>query len=358
MIIRRIINRLRLFKAYCVYSKQSRKYMRLLGIKNKHVEGERQYFEKWKVLSKFVDVSSYRLYSHYCGNIPEIVPEHIGRIVIEPKLIPLKYRPYYEDKNMFPIIIGKENTPQTIICRIDGGTLLDADYNPINKSIDDYLVSYDRVVLKPSVNSCSGRDVRVFQRKGEKFYACGQGTELSEELLNEYGKDFVLQEAVRQHPSIAYLNKDSVNTIRIATYKSVKDESVHVLAAIIRIGKNGQYVDNAHAGGMFVGVDVKTGQLGEYACDQYGHKEKIWNGIDFSKEKIQIPNWEKVISFSQYVGKKVIHHRLLAMDISVNEEGNPVLIEYNLGGFSYWLFEFTNQKPLGDFTDEIIEFCS
>ena len=57
------------------------------------------------------------------------------------------------------------------------------------------------------------------------------------------------------------------------------------------------------------------------------------------------------------MSRKIIHHRLFAFDISVTTEGRPILIEYNLDAFSYWLFMFTGQKPLGEYTDEIIEFC-
>lgn len=39
----------------------------------------------------------------------------------------------------------------------------------------------------------------------------------------------------------------------------------------MRIGRNGKCLDNAHAGGMFVGV-TPSGQLAEYAYTEQGEK--------------------------------------------------------------------------------------
>lgn len=345
----------RLLKANYVYRKQSLSYMKLLGIPNKKVPGESEYKKKWKALSNKVDVISYRLYSHYCGSVPYIVPEGIGRIIIEEKLNPPRYRDYYNDKSLYPITLGEKVVPQTFICRINGSVLLDNKLKAFVGNVKSACFPSPRVILKPSIDSSSGRGIEIFDYTiGE--YTNGQVILTNEYLLN-YGNNFVLQEVIEQHHDLAFFNKTSLNTIRIATYRSVKDEKVHVLSAILRIGKAGSKVDNAHAGGRFAGIDILDGHLGNYTCDQYGNKAEKWNGIDFSVESFYIPYWNDVLVFAQEVASKVYHHRLLALDITVSSNGTPLLIEYNIGGFSYWLFEFTNQKPLGEFTDEIINFC-
>ena len=354
--IEKTILRIRLCKAVYVYRKESIGYMKRLGIKNIIVKGEDEYVKKWKQLFPLVDRPSYRLYSHYCGQTPDIVPEGISRILIEKVLDPIPYRYAYEDKNMFPLIIGKEYLPETVVARINGSVLLDSNYRPLT-NFEDKLKQYDRLILKPTVSSSSGRGVMLFQKDDNGVFFSNKNEKLSEDYLMAYGNNFVLQKALSQHSDLSKLNPDSINTIRIATYRSVKDEKVHLLASIIRIGKNGQFVDNAHAGGRFVGVNVANGKLGSYTCDQYGQKTNTWNDVDFSNSELYIPCWERVVSFAQMVGEKVIHHRLLAMDISVDENGRPWLVEYNLGGFSQWLFEFTGQKPFGNYTDEIIQYC-
>lgn len=60
--------------------------------------------------------------------------------------------------------------------------------------------------------------------------------------------------------------------------------------------------------------------------------------------------------FAKEVADKVLHHRLLALDIMLDEQGNPKLIEVNVGGFSAWLFQYTNGSAFGQYTDEVISF--
>ena len=69
-----------------------------------------------------------------------------------------------------------------------------------------------------------------------------------------------------------------------------------------------------------------------------------------------VPNYNRVKEFAKEVADKVLHHRLLALDIMLDEQGNPKLIEVNVGGFSAWLFQYTNGSAFGQYTDEVISF--
>ena len=171
-----------------------------------------------------------------------------------------------------------------------------------------------------------------------------------------FKQNYVVQKAMAQSTFMSQFCKTSVNTIRIAVYRSVKTNIPTVINAIIRIGKDGSLVDNAHAGGMFVGVD-KDGILGKYCCNQYGETVSIFNGIDFSSATYQIPNYKRVKEFAEKVASALPHQRLLALDVMLDENDNPVLLEYNIRAFSVWLFQFTNGAGFGEFTDEIIEYC-
>ena len=180
---------------------------------------------------------------------------------------------------------------------------------------------------------------------------------MSKAFLESYRKDFCLQEAVEQHDFMNKLCSTAVNTIRLCLYRSVKDEKPRVTASTIRIGKNGAIIDNACAGGRFTGVNVKTGELGKFVMDKYGNKENVYNEIDFSQGAFVVPNWKEVIAFAEYVGTKILHHRLIALDIALNKEGKPVLIEFNIEWFGFWIYEYMNQEVFGEYTDEIIEYC-
>ena len=77
-----------------------KKLLRINGIADKPVKGEKEWMEKWSVLGNTSPVY-FRLFSHYIGPDMNIVPDDIGLDVIESILNPYRYRKYYADKNMF-----------------------------------------------------------------------------------------------------------------------------------------------------------------------------------------------------------------------------------------------------------------
>ena len=356
-ILKETVYFLRNRKAYRFYTSQFKRYLELHHFDDKKAPGEDAYLGLWHSLSKKVDPYSYRYFCHFCGYTPRIVPEDIGHSVIEDVLCPTAYRGVYSDKNLFPLIVGKENLPQTFIYRINGGCLLDSEYHPIDKDVLTYLTSVDSVILKPSINSCSGQGIKKFIRRGDGFFSVDKGVALTKEYLLAYSDDFCLQRAIEQHPFLSQLCPSSVNTIRISLYRSIRNDESIVTASVLRIGKAGSVVDNAHSGGFFTGVNKDTGELEKYVIDQFGNKKEEWNGVNYASDPLIIPNWDKVLSFAKTVGGKILHHRLIALDIALDKNGDPVLIEYNLGLFSYWLFMYTNQEVFGEYTDEVIAYC-
>lgn len=346
--------------SYKFYSTQFKRYCVMQGILDSHVEGEKEYIKKWSVFTSRVEPYSYRLFSRYMGADADIIPEDIGHSYLENILNPCRYRDYYSDKNIFDEMFCKGTMPATVLRRIGGGGLMDANYHSVNNSQiggKNSLASLSRLVLKPTVDTCSGQGVMLFEKVEDDYIAQKENVKLSHDFLFSYGNDFILQEALEQHTALAQFNPTSVNTLRVAIYRSIKDERVHVLSSILRVGRNGEVCDNAHMGGKFVGIDPETGVLGKYICDQYGNLSDDWNGINYRKNYFVIPHWEKVVALAEYVGSKIHHCRLVALDIALDKEGIPKLIEFNVGRFSFWLFMYCGQKALGVYTNEIIEYC-
>ena len=342
------------------YDKSYKGLLERNNISNKPCEGEDKWIKKWSVLGKANPVY-YRLFSHYIGNDVNIIPEDISRNIVEPILDPARYLPYYSDKNMFDKLFGKKAMPQTIFRKMHG-FYYDSEYERIiisdDKSLYEILAKSkcEKIVIKPTVDSSSGNNVRLFEKKGDYWQEIGAKQKLSITYLNSsYGDDLIVQECLEQAGFMSYYNPTSVNTLRLTLYRSVKTDECHIPSAIIRIGKNGSLVDNAHAGGGYVGIKT-DGTLCNKVLNQYGESISEFNGIDFNNEH-KIPNWDKIIDFAKYIGKNVPHHRLLALDIMVDKLGNPRLIEFNCKAYSMWLFQFTMGSALGDFTDEIIEYC-
>lgn len=347
------------------YKARKTEYYNILKLHNDpelKADRESQYFQLWSQLTNKIEPYSYRLFSHYMGNVPCIIPDYIGTEILSYYLNPRRYSDFYEDKNSYSSYVLLEHAlPKTYLKRIGGGKILHEDSLKDIEIISSPLRflhnrGVAKFILKPTVDSCSGEGVMMFNKKNEQYFST-KGILFSDEFLNEYGDDFVLQEVIEQHPDLAKFNPSSVNTLRICTYRSVNDESVKVTGALIRIGKSGEVVDNAHAGGCFVGINLESGNLLHYACDQYGTKYETWNGISFSENHV-IPHWSKVKEFAAKIASYNRHSRLLALDLTVDKMGVPRVIEINIEGFAYWVFQFCGQDVFNGEVQSVIDYCN
>lgn len=341
------------------YSKQYKALLRRNAIVPAKIPSEDYWTQKWSVLG-YPNPVYYRLFSHYVGEDVNIIPEDICRTVVEPILDPVPYVPYYSDKNIFDKLFREGTLAKTILRKMEGA-YYDAAYQKV-EACDTTLFALlaesgcEKIVIKPSVDGESGRGVKLFQYKEPQWLEIGSDIPLSIAFLEtNYGNDFIIQECLEQHDSLAYFNPTSVNTLHLSLYRSVKTNECAVTRAIIRIGGKGALVDNAHAGGGYVGINP-DGSLCHQVLNQYGESCTVFNDIDFT-QKHRIPHWDRVIEFAKYIGANVSHHRLLALDIMLDKDGNPRLIEFKCKSYSMWLFQFTTGGALGDYTDEIIEYC-
>lgn len=317
--------------------------------------------KKWEKLGK-PNVKYFRVFSQYIGENDDIVPDNICHNVVEHILNPDQMRGACEDKNLFDLYLSKEFneevTPNTILRCIDG-SFYDKRYKRVDLN-DQFLssIKVDKLIVKPSVGSSSGNGITFYDKKKDGVFVLHNS---NKELTTSYIKDvlpqnFVAQECMTQSDFMAQFCATSINTIRIATYRSIITNEPDVLNCIMRIGNNGAMVDNAHAGGCFIGVS-REGRLGNYLCNQYGEKFSVFNGIDFSKHEFVIPDFQEIIAFAKRVASCVPHMRLLQLDIAIDNKGLPKLIEYNVSAFAPWLYQFTIGPAFGKYTDEIIDYC-
>ncbi len=322
----------------------------------KPVPGEEEWLKKWCKYDKHLKPDGYRIFSRLCGYDVNLLPMEFFSSMIEPILTPTKFSYYYEDKNNFQRILTNIAMPATLLRNIDG-LFYDEHYKIISsKEIASKLCAlcnnYNKVVVKPS-RSESGRGVQMFHNINGTLIN-KDGERLTFELLNKlYKYNYIIQEAIHQSEDISFFNPTSINTIRVAMYRDM-DGNLHYLSSIIRIGGKGAEVDNAHAGGMFCGIS-EDGKLGNWVCNQYAEKTSLYNGLDFENNPWIIPEFEKIKSFAYDVCSQIIHHDLIALDIALDTDNNPLLVEFNVGGFSAWLFWMAGNSDLNKYSTEIME---
>lgn len=359
------ISRLKIAKRHIKYAIHFQKLLKRHHIKNKPAPGEKEYVRFWKQLYPYVEPYSYRLFREYCGDNPFIVPEDIGHSFIEPVLNPNPMTCFYMDKNILSILLPKHFVPHTKACRIQGGGILNEfhqQYALNEKSTPQEVFAHmggGRIILKPSVDTGGGRRVMLFIPYKDRYISYEGEQELDGAYLYEYGSNWIIQEAVEQHSFMGQLCHSAVNTMRINVYRSYLDEHTYIVSTALRIGRAGKVVDNGHAGGGLVVIDIETGKLGNIVVDECGNRTQVFNGVDYAKRNFMIPNWERIKSFCHEVARYNIHCRLISMDVALREDGSPILIEWNVApySFSYWIPMFTGSMPFGEKTEEIVNYC-
>lgn len=330
-------------------------------------EGENGYVKFWQQFHKRIEPYTYRYFHRLLNNDSRIIPEDIANRYIEPILNPIRYRGFYSDKNSYRFYIQpKDAIPFAWCYRSLGGNMYSMNDNGANTISFDITASQfasmvdasvKKLVLKPAVDSDSGRGVLLFTRDNDMFRS-SNGDELSGLFLKSYGNDFILQEALIQHPYLQQFSTTSINTMRIMTYRSVVDDSISVIAACLRIGNNGSFVDNLFAGGCFVPIDIRNGKLGNVLYNRFWQTTTVMNGLDFTENCYILPFWKKATDFALHIATQVPYARLLAQDILMDVNNYPRLIEFNVDNFDWSMaMACTREVPFGEKFEEVIKYC-
>ena len=250
-----------------------------------------------------------------------------------------------EDKNLNSLFFYDVKQPKTI-ARMTGGILLDGDFNHIKKEELRKLFSPDGgYIIKPSIESGGGKSIMVY-KEGEVDKFDGFIGEIP-----TY-QNCVVQEFASQHEQLASLHPSSLNTIRIMTF--FHNGETKAISTIIRMGAGGGKIDNASAGGIFVGVD-KQGNLKNIAYNDYGDVFKQHPTTLEHYEDHHVPGYDKLIKLAETLHDRFLNFtRLISWDFAIDSEGDPILIEMNAthGGISF--HQMCNGPLFGDKTQEVI----
>lgn len=137
------------------------------------------------------------------------------------------------------------------------------------------------------------------------------------------------EEVVIQHQEINKIHPNCINTIRIETYIDKKGV-IHLLSALMRFGVGDSDIDNSHAGGFFVSINLEEGTLKEKGMTfmEFGGQNLFKHpdsGFEFNNFKIPYFNevQDLVIKATTY-----IPDRYIGWDIAISTKG-PIIIEAN-----------------------------
>ena len=280
-------------------------------------------------------------YSGRNGNFdPRYIPNDLYYTKIDQYFNSRKLGYGFNDKNYYSKIFDGIKQPETLLRKING-LLFDAEYRQITADEGRAILKkYGEFICKPSQESGSGR--------GIEFVKSSMTDKIEMILKSSDYDDYIIQDILKQHTDLSRIHSSSINSIRICSL--LLDDGVHILSAVLRMGAGGSRVDNATSGanaqygGISVGIN-EDGTLKKYSHGYYdGRKSEIHpDGITY--EGYKVPSFEKAVDLVKEAHPRIGHFRLVSWDISIDADGDAVLIEANMrkGGINFHQF---NNGPL------------
>ena len=271
------------------------------------------------------------------------MPDDFWEVYVDAFLTNPKMSKVLDDKNLYDLYFYDINRPRTIFRKI-GDVFLDKDYQIIDfDTVCQFCNLEDEIIIKKASDSVGGKGVFFWNNKMPK------------QMLLSFLKDdnLIAQEVVKQHSVLDDIHSSSINTIRIMTM--CFDNEIVPLSSLLRMGVNQARVDNAHSGGIFCGIN-EDGSLKPIAFDVTG---KVYmhhpQGAIFSE--IKIPNYDKCLDLLKKISMRLSNAtKLQSWDISIDEHGNPMLIEINatFGGIDF--HQMCNGPIMGNLTPKLLDY--
>lgn len=141
--------------------------------------------------------------------------------------------------------------------------------------------------------------------------------------------DYLIQELIVQDEKMSALCPTSVNTIRLQTVMD-KDGNVIPFGPGVRIGRVGNYVDNWAKGGVFVGIDMETGNLKDMGILKPKYGTKVFEHPDTHVvfKDYPVPYYKEAENLAVKLHKMMYRSHSIGWDIAITAHG-PVIIEGN-----------------------------
>ncbi len=331
------------------YSKKSSKHYKTnfknsgIQLRKLNSEQKKAVLDTWKC--NRMDFQTHELYYSFTGEFdPKVCSEMHFRTTIDPLLNNRTINLAWNDKCYFDRFIQGVTLPYTYVKNVNGN-YYDHDYNVISEEqAKELILQRTKSVIKPSMETGLGKNVTIIN-VGDDLDA----------VLRSYSKNFVVQELVVQHPEMARLSPKSVNIMRINTM-FINGKARH-LSTSVRAGMHDSIAANSYSKKeddlAIIGVNP-DGSLKEFAFFPSGKTMDILPNGTVVKD-VTIPNYDKAIEMVLKAHSQLSHFGILAWDVAVDKDANPVIIEYNLNGMGILYYQLVAGPLFGEYTEEVVD---
>lgn len=263
----------------------------------------------------------------------------------------------FTNKNTLSIFARGMNVkmPQNIVV-CNNGFYYDGYMNKISEEESLTLVNnIGKVFIKKTTDTCGGNGCFIADFVDGVDRISNMTTT---QLLASLGTDFCLQEILVCHESIRKIYPNSVNTFRVISY--IMENKVYFCPVIMRMGRGGSVMDNASAGGIFIAVD-NDGTLHKTAFTEYGEPFNVHPDTQIVFEGQKIEHLDKIFEVAEKMQLAIPQVRVVNWDFTINQDGEPILIEANMKNGtqagSIWLPQMAHGKgAFGDNTAKVLQY--
>lgn len=265
------------------------------------------------------------------------------------------YKMLLSDKNILQYLAteAKIKMPKTIYSCVEG-IYKDSENNLISeKKMFKEISNLGECFFKPTVDTCSGVGCLVLNIQNGVDIKTGKGCA---KILEISKKNWAIQERLCCHESIRKIFSNSVNTFRIITYRWKND--IISMPAVMRIGRGNATVDNAHAGGIFIAVN-DDGFLHKTAFTEFRDEFSMHPDTGIIFEGYKIDNFAQVVNAAKKCHFLIPQIGCVNWDFTIDEYGNPVLIEANVLFGGIWIIQMAHGKgAFGSNTENVLKWLN
>ncbi|GAB6150665.1 sugar-transfer associated ATP-grasp domain-containing protein [Clostridium novyi] len=249
----------------------------------------------------------------------------------------------YYDSQEYSILLNDKNLTEQLFRSVDIqqpetiSKVIDGEIYTINMdklSFDSFMFNlkkskYNKVFVKPA-NGQGGYGIFIFHLSNGGEYSSTDGIKFTKQFLSEISKNtnFIIQGGLQQDENISKIYSNSINTFRITT-ENIKG-NVRIVCSTLRMGKNGNEVDNSAQDGIILGINVSDGSCENYAVTEEGRKFLMHPNTRFIFKDYEIKRWKEIKEFVLKSASKLSQFTYLGWDVALTNKG-PIAIEANLG---------------------------
>ncbi|WP_411727003.1 sugar-transfer associated ATP-grasp domain-containing protein, partial [Methyloglobulus sp.] len=252
------------------------------------------------------------------------IPETVFYTRLEPWFNRMELRLAYKDKNLYHKLFPGIKMPDIILRNINGmyfnGLYEKLERPGLPKLLQSYTGTF---IIKPSLDSGGGKNVLAIRLSDRGIFMEDKPVPF-DELEQAFVKDFLIQCKLGQYELFQRIYPHSLNTLRVLSLRF--GGKVHVLSSILKMGNNGNLVDNESAGGISCGI-TDAGILKNFAIDKNFYKYDIHPYTKAPFSGTEIPMYNDVIETVMKLHDGLHYFNLVSWDMAIDKMGEVNLIE-------------------------------